>query len=141
MNRILELLYAQQTDFLESSFEKVYSTVHHKIKQRSLLLLFTNFESVSSMQRQLPYLKRLAHKHLLVVVFFENTELEQLIEREAQDTEDIYIKTIASKFAYEKKRIVRELKKSGIQSVLSKPADLTVNTINKYLEMKARRLI
>jgi hypothetical protein len=42
---------------------------------------------------------------------------------------------------YEKKLIVNELRKYGIQTILSKPQDLTVNTINKYLEIKARGLL
>ncbi len=43
--------------------------------------------------------------------------------------------------AYDKKLIVKELTKHGIQSILSTPANLNVNTINKYLEIKARQKI
>jgi hypothetical protein len=77
----------------------------------------------------------------LLVVFFENTELEKLSEKPADNIEDIYIKTIAEKFAYDKKLIVKELTKHGIQSILSKPQDLTINTINRYLELKAKQKI
>ena len=35
----------------------------------------------------------------------------------------------------------KELQKHGIQSVLTPPQDLTVNTINKYLEIKARGIL
>ncbi|HBL78629.1 MAG TPA: DUF58 domain-containing protein, partial [Aequorivita sp.] len=45
------------------------------------------------------------------------------------------------KFIYEKKLIVNELHKYGIQSILTAPENLTVNTINKYLEIKARGLL
>jgi len=55
--------------------------------------------------------------------------------------EGIYIKTIAEKFAYDKKLIVKELARHGIQSILSSPQNLTVNTINRYLELKARQKI
>jgi len=78
---------------------------------------------------------------LLLVVFFENTELEKLSEGEANNVEEIYIKTIAEKFAYDKKLIAKELTKHGIQSILSKPQDLTINTINRYLELKAKQRI
>jgi hypothetical protein len=96
---------------------------------------------MSSMERQLPFLKRINKFHLLLVVFFENTELEKLSEEEAGNVEEIYIKTIAEKFAYDKKLIVKELTKNGIQSILSKPQDLTINTINRYLELKAKQRI
>jgi hypothetical protein len=55
--------------------------------------------------------------------------------------EEVYIKTIAEKFAFEKKIIAKELSKYGILSILSSPKNLTVNTINKYLELKARQAI
>ncbi|MBX2921275.1 MAG: DUF58 domain-containing protein [Chitinophagaceae bacterium] len=141
MELILENLYRQQTHFSDSDFEALYAQVRGRIKNRSLLVLFTNFESIYGFQRQLPYLKQIARHHLLLVVFFENTELKALREQSAQTLEDIYIKTIADKFAFEKRLIVKELQQQGILSVLSTPGDVTVNAINKYIELKARQAI
>ncbi|GAB3576306.1 DUF58 domain-containing protein [Hymenobacter daeguensis] len=138
---ILEILYRQKTKYLETDFELLYSMVRAKIKQRSLLMLFTNFETLHGMQRQLPYLRRLAKDHLLLVVFFENTELREFLDVPAATTEEVYNQTIAEKFAQEKRQIVLELQRYGIYSLLTAPKDLTVNTINKYLEFKARGLI
>ena len=138
---ILQLLYNQETAFLESDFEMLYMQVRNRIKQRSLLVLFTNFESLSGLKRQLNYLRSIARHHLLMVVFFENTELHQLSQLDAQNIEEVYIKTIAEKFAYEKRLIVKELMKHGILSILTAPENLTINTVNKYLELKARQAI
>jgi len=141
INRILEVLYKEKTRYLETNMELLYSTIRRVLKQRSLVVFFTNFESMSGLERQLPFLKRISRFHLLLVVFFENTELQKLSEEPATNVEDIYIKTIAEKFAYDKKLIVKELAKHGIQSILSTPQNLTVNTINRYLELKARQKI
>ena len=121
--------------------EKLFSVVRNRITHRSLLIFFTNFESMESLERELPTLKRLAHYHLLMVVFFENTELKELTEKKASTLEEIYIKTIAEKFRYEKQLMARELQKHGIIAVLSSPSHLTVNTLNKYLELKNRSSI
>ena len=141
MNTVLETLYKQQTRFLESDFEKLFSVIRNRITNRSLLILFTNFESLESLQREMPALKKIAHYHLLLVVFFENTELKSMIEKKASKMEDIYIKTIAEKFAFEKRLMVKELHKNGIPSILTSPENLTVNTVNKYLELKTRMSI
>ena len=141
MNLILETLYKQQTRFLEPDFEKLFSVIRNRITNRSLLILFTNFESVESLQREMPALKHIARYHLLLIVFFENTELKALTEKKALKLEDIYIKTIAEKFAYEKRLMVKELHKNGILSILTTPESLTVNTVNKYLELKTRMSI
>lgn len=138
---ILQLLYKQKTDFLESDFEMLYQQIRNKIKHRSLLILFTNFESLSGLSRQMDYLRSIARYHLLLVVFFENTELDKLTTIPAKNIEDVYIKTIAEKFAFEKRLIAKELSKYGILSILSSPQKLTVNAINKYLELKTRQAI
>jgi uncharacterized protein (DUF58 family) len=139
--KIMELLYGAKTGFLESDYERLYMSVKQKLTQRSLLLLFTNFESLSSMQRQLKYLRRLSKDHLLVVIFFENTELRSFLDERPQSVQEIYYKTVAEKFTWEKKLIVKELEQYGIHAVYTAPQNLTVNTINKYLELKARGLI
>jgi len=141
MQKILEILYKQKTDYLESDYEILTSTILQKLNHRSLILLFTNFETVNALQRQIAYLRRLSRAHMLIIIFFVNTELYSLIEKPAENIEEIYHKTIAEKFAYEKRLIVKELARYSIQSILTTPQNLSVNTINKYLELKAHGLI
>jgi len=141
LNLILEHLYKQKTSYKESDFSQLYGAIKRKITQRSLLLLFTNFESLSSLKRQLPYLRRLKRNHLLVCVFFENTEIQDLAEQKATDVEAIYTKGLAEQLIFEKRLISKELQKNGIHTILAAPEQLSVNTINKYLELKARGLI
>jgi len=141
MNIILETLYNIETDFAESDFSRLYVDIKRSLNQRSLLLLYTNFETLDALHRQLPYLQAIAKTHLLVVIFFENTELKSFTEKEAITTKEIFDKTIAEKFIYEKKLIATELRKHGIQVILTAPDNLTVDTINKYLEIKARGML
>lgn len=141
INAFLETLYRQKTDYLESDYEEVYKYVNKKIGHRSLFFLFTNFETWSGFERQLAYFKALNQKHLLCVVFFENTEIHRIHENRGDSIEDIYIKTIADRFILEKKRIVAELKKHGILVLLSEPQKLTLQVVNKYLELKTRQII
>lgn len=140
LQKISESLYSVETDFMESDFGILYNATKHKVTQRSLLLLFTNFESMDSMHRQLPYLLGINRSHLLVVVFFKNTELEDFINNSNTEL-DAYEKTLVEKFIYEKQQIVLELNKYGIQTVLTRPEDLTINTLNKYLEIKSRGIL
>jgi len=141
MNRIMEALYKQDTEFKEADYGRLYAWVRRKITHRSLLILFTNFEAIESMRRQLSFLKRLGRSHLLLVVFFENTELKRLLSSTPKDTEGIYVKAIGENFAYQKRQIVKELEVNGILSIITPPQKLTINTLNKYLEMKAKGMI
>jgi uncharacterized protein (DUF58 family) len=141
LNHVLEALYREKTEFLESDFEKLYLQVRTYLKHRGLIVLFTQFESMGGMKRQLPYLKQLSKHHLLMVVFFENTELVHLASEPTDNLEGIYNKTIAEKFVYEKKMIVKELQQHGILAILCAPEKLTIQTVNKYLELKTKQAI
>ena len=141
LNKILHALYREKERPLESNYELLFQATRKLISGRSLLLLFTNFESSYALDRVLPLLRRINNMHLLVVVFFENTEIRALTRQSAQTTEDIYRQTIAEQFLAEKSQMVSKLRQYGIQAVLTRPEDLSINTINKYLELKARGLI
>jgi hypothetical protein len=141
MFRIQEALYNQKTLFQESDFHMLNNYVQRKLNQRSLLIIYPNFESLLSMRRQKDYLASIAKRHVLLVVFFENTALKNAKEAIATNTEEIYIQTIIEKFAFEKKQIIKELRRIGVYSLLTSPENLTINTINQYLELKARGTI
>jgi uncharacterized protein (DUF58 family) len=141
MSRFLENLYKIESNLYESDFSRLFVDVKKHINSRSLLILFTNFETLESLQRQLPYLRAIAKQHLLLIVFYENTELSMLTSKKAESTQDIFDQVISQKYISEKQTIVNELIKHGIYSVLTKPENLTIDTINKYLEIKAKGLI
>ncbi|TBW28931.1 DUF58 domain-containing protein [Gramella sp. KN1008] len=141
LNHIMEILYNINTGFLDSDYSLLYSRVKKNLSHRSLLMLYTNFEHMSSLRRQLPFLKALAKKHLLVVIFFENTEVTKLLDTDPTNVGESAHQTVAEHFAFNKSLMVKELQRHGIQSILTPPQDLSINTINKYLEIKARGLI
>ena len=114
---------------------------HLVIFTLALILLFTNFETYSSLERQLPFLKKIAQRHLVCVIFFQNTLLKEIHESNPDNLEGIYIKTIADQFDLEKRLIVKELRRHGILSILTTPQSLTVDVVNKYLELKSRQMV
>lgn len=139
--RMMEALYNQNTDFKESTIEPLYEVIKRKVSHRSLLIIYTNFESVYSMQRQLEILKKLRRNHLVILISFENMELNNIVQNRADNITNIYLKTIVEKFVFEKRVLMQDLIKIGIHTVLSAPDELSINTINKYLEIKARGLL
>jgi len=141
MHLISEALYKVQTNFLESEYGNLYAYTKGHINQRALIFLYTNFESVDALNRQLPYLKLINKSHSVVVVLFKNTELRSLAKQKAEKTIDIYNQIIAEKFLYDKQLIIQELQSHGIQTIFTEPSHLTINSINKYLEIKAQGIL
>jgi uncharacterized protein (DUF58 family) len=141
MKRMLEALYQLAEKDLEPNYELLYTAVRGRISSRSLLFLYTNFESQHALERALPLLRKINKLHLLVVIFFENTDISDLAQQAGKNLEEIYIQTTARKHVTMKLGLVQLLRQHGIQTIYTRPADLSVNTVNKYLELKARGLI
>lgn len=140
MQTLLENLYSQQTTFGETDFSALCVHLDKHVNKRSLLVLYTNFLNIGSMNRQLAYLQQLNRQHRLLVVFFEDADLKEYLSHPATNTEEYYRHVIAEKFIYEKRLIVSTLKQHGIYALLTTPENLSVDVINKYLEMKSRQL-
>ena len=141
LNKILLALYKEQQRSYEANYELLYYATQKLITGRSLLVLYTNFESMYALDRALPVLRRINKTHLLVVVFFENTEIKTFTQSKVQTLEEIYLQTVAQSYLAEKVQMAQKLRQYGIQAILSDPEDLSINTINKYLELKSRGLI
>ena len=140
LNLIQEHLYNIETNYFDSDYGRLYSHLKKQLPQRSLLMLYTNFEHISALKKRLTSLKALAKNHLLVVILFENTSLHELIDASPRNISLAAHQTVAEEFNQNKRLMVLELQKNGIQALLTKPEELSINTINKYLEIKARGL-
>jgi len=141
LRKILNKLYAEKENKLEANYELLYSSIRKTIPVRSLLVLFTNFESTYGLERVLPVLRKLSKQHLLLVVFFENNELIQYSQESSQTIKEIYFRMVAEKTVDEKEQIFHMLNLYGIQAIRTIPENLTIGVINKYLEFKSRGMI
>ena len=136
INKLMETLYAEQTDFGETDFSALSVAVGRHINKHSLLILYTNFMGLVSLQRQLPFLQQIARRHRLLVVFFEDVELLQFMATPATTKEEVCQHEVAEKFAAEKQLISATLRQYGILSLLTTPQDLSVGVINRYLAIR-----
>lgn len=141
LKKIIETLYREKEGSVEANYESMYMTVKKFVNGRCLLFLYTNFESTYALHRVLPQLRKLNDQHLLVVILFENTEITSNTSAHVETVEDIYRQATAEHYTLTKIQLAQELKQYGIMSILTKPENLTVSTINKYLELKSRGMI
>lgn len=141
MQRILETLYAQQTDYGETDFSALCVHVNKHVLRTSLLIVYTNFIGMVALRRQLPFLQQLSRRHRVLVVFFEDVELADYAVTPADSEEETCRHLMAEKFIYEKQLMVSTLRENGIYALLTAPDHLTVEVVNKYLEMKSQGLL
>ncbi len=138
LTSINEALFNLQQSDVEAGFDALYAGLGQRVKQRSLIFLFTNCNTLHSLKRIKPALQLMNRTHLVVVILFENSEILGYAKRRAVDLEQVYQNTIAEEFLFDQRQIAAELNTSGIQTIVSAPDQLSVNTVNKYLELKSQ---
>jgi hypothetical protein len=94
-----------------------------------------------ALRRQLPFLRQIAARHRLLVVFFEDEDLVEWAAQNGKATgkegiEGYYQRVEAQKFVYDQRLIAQTLRQYGIQSLLTTPRQLSVDVINKYLAIR-----
>ncbi len=141
MERLLDALYSQQTRWSESDFGDMLATINKRLTKRSLLVVYTSFANTQAMTRQLPYLKQLNLRHKVLVVFFADNEMRDFVNSFPRSTEEYYQHVIVEKMLYEQRLIVSQLRQHGILSMLTTPQNLSVDVVNRYLELKERQAI
>ena len=136
LQRALALLYAQRPTDFESDFDALAEYAVRQVRGRSLLLLFTNFTTEPSLERNLPALRRLSRSHVLVVVAFVNTEVAALRDAKPATLEEAYLATVAAEHEATQTQIVHKLLRQGIRVLRTRPQDLTADAVTRYLEVK-----
>ncbi|MBP5339464.1 MAG: DUF58 domain-containing protein [Prevotella sp.] len=145
LQTLQEALYAEKTVFGETDYSALLTALGRHVSQRSLLILYTSFTSMPALRRQLPFLRQVARKHQLLVVFFEDVELKEVIKEKGKDAkekgkdgttiETYYQRVVAEKFVHDQQLVSHTLRQYGILSLLTTPQALSVDVINKYLEL------
>ncbi|OAV42806.1 DUF58 domain-containing protein [Lewinella sp. 4G2] len=141
IRRLLDVLYRQQERQKESNYDLLYYASRRLLGGRSLLILFTNFESNYALDRVLPGLRKITKAHQLVVIMFENTEVADKLEGRVETVEELYQQSTARHFIQQKQLMAARLRQNGVKVILTRPENLTGDVINKYLELKARGVI
>ncbi|MCT4663627.1 MAG: DUF58 domain-containing protein [Flavobacteriales bacterium] len=136
LNKLQEQLYRIETNYKEADFGLLYRELRNKVKQRSLLFLFTNFEVENDLNRKLPYLKAIAKNHQLVVIFFKNDDIQKEAQIEPKTVYETYSKASSQAYQLQKELMVKKLHKQGIITIYTHPRNITTKTINQYLKLK-----
>lgn len=139
--QILEALYAQKVEYAETDYSALAVRLSSQIRRRSLLVLFTDFSSRNALERQLPYLKRLARRHALLVVFFDDPEVAACAEKQGDTFTDLRMNALAADFCHEKYLLSTLLRQHGIYPLRTTPQRLSIDVINRYLELKRQQVI
>lgn len=144
-NSIMQQLYALDTEYGESDIEQLCLVIDRNVKRRSLIFLYTEIPTISVLERQLQFFKRISTRNCLVIVNCLDCELEDMAERNIEDkqkgrTHSLCVEsTLAKDMVNQKQLIADTLQQNGIYCLSIHPESLSFGILSKYIELKAKR--
>lgn len=139
--RILEALFAVEARPVSVEFRRLAELLRQRISRRSLLVVLSDLLDSEHVLPLAEYAAALRGKHLALCVSLDDVIAKHLAQRTpAQDT-DVYQRAAAVDLLAEREAVKLSLARAGVR-IVEAPADsLAVATVNRYLEIKAQRLL
>jgi uncharacterized protein (DUF58 family) len=139
--RMLEALYNVQFEPVEADYGQALAYLGVKHKRRSLVVVFTDLVTLDAAKPLIANMARLAQRHLPLCVVISDPNITRLAAQPPRQSEAVYQRAVAEMLIDERQVVLDTLNRSGVLTI-DVPADkLTVNVINKYLELKGRGAI
>lgn len=137
-NSLMEALYNIEHTKDTSNYEEAFYHLKSKERRRSLIFLFTDFETIEEAEDMLRVLSVLSRNNIVVVILIKDEKLEKLTSMAAEDEHNIFSKGVALEMLKERKMIIQKLNSKGIMCIECRVEELAMNAINKYLYIKNR---
>jgi uncharacterized protein (DUF58 family) len=133
--RIVEALYDVKPRLVEPSYRDAVTRAALG-RRRSLVVMFTDVAGEETASELVPYVGRLLPRHLPLVVFLRDREIE-----DRASGGDPWGMAAAANFLEEKAHVRENLRSRGTLVLDVLPDSLTPEVVNTYLQIKARHLI
>lgn len=135
--------YALHSSLTDSAFAVGLAPLHNRLRQRSLIVLFTQVLDDSAVRELVEQIRLLAKKHIVLVVLLEESDLGARMREttEADSRRDFYEKGAVAELLSWKARSSEMLRRNGAMLLEVDAGQLTARLINRYLDLKTRRAL
>jgi len=135
---ILEALYAVEGRLEEPDYGRAMRYLASRLSKRSLVVLFTDAVGREPSKRLLDSLVGLMPRHLPLLITQRNRDVEARSRTEMTTETDVFAASVAETLLADKAAALRLLAARGSLVLDVYPEELSVATVNRYLEVKAR---
>jgi len=134
--KILEALY--HIDYTNETSNYNDSFYYFKLKERhrSIIFLFTDFDTIEETENMLKVLPVLAKNNMVIIMLIKNEGLEAISNSNMKNVEALFNKGVALELLEERRKIISLLSRKGILCIECAAEKLEFNVINKYIQLK-----
>ncbi len=140
-NKLLDALYHIDHTNLTSNYEEAFYHFKKKERHRSIVFLFTDFETLEEAESMLRVLPVISRNNLLILMLIKNESLEGIGNQEVRNKEDLFNKGVALELINERRRIISLLNRRGIMCTEVEAEKLELSSVNKYIQVKNRNYL
>lgn len=135
---LIEALYAAQPSLVEPDYQSAYEFLIGRKVRRALVVTFTDLIDLQASRELLLASGALRKHHNPLCVTINNRDVIEMAGVLPQRTEEMYEKAMAMKMLHSRSHALEELRHRGVGILDVEATQLTVATVNRYLDLKAR---
>ncbi len=135
---IIEALYAAQPTLVEPDYMAAYEYLIGRKVRRALVVTFTDLIDAEASRELLLASGALRRHHNPLCVTINNRDVLEMARAYPERSDEMYSKAMALQMLQSRSRALEELRQRGVGILDVEARELTVATVNRYLDLKAR---
>lgn len=136
--RMVNALYRAEPTLAAVDYPALFRELSVRVPRRALIVTFTDLFDEEQVQELAVPMRRLAARHVPLCVALRDPALDALLERAPRDPALAYQQAVAVEVMEERERLRGLVTGQGVQLLDTTPKALTLDTVNRYLDIKRR---
>jgi uncharacterized protein (DUF58 family) len=141
INRVMEALYGIEPQIIEPSYARAFNFFSANCHRRSLVVILTDLVDRDASAELLAHTRELMPRHLPLIVTIGDTDLGELVRSRPSSTVDVYRQAVAGEILHQREEALGRIRHAGGLALDVPAGRLSLELVNKYLEVKERGLL
>ena len=141
INRLMEALYALEPQMIEPSYARGFNFFSANCHRRSLVVILTDLVDRDASAELLAHTRKLIPRHLPLIITIGDTDLRELVRSAPASAADVYRQGIAEDILRQRDEALTRIRHAGGLALDVPAGRLSLELVNKYLEVKERGLL
>ena len=141
INRLMEELYSLEPQMIEPSYKRAFNFFDVNCKRRSLVVILTDLVDRDASAELLAHTSQLIPRHLPLIITIGDTDLRELVRARPNVSADVYRQAVAEQILQQREEALTRIRHAGGLALDVPAGRLSLELVNKYLEVKERGLL
>jgi uncharacterized protein (DUF58 family) len=138
---LIDLLSQTRSEAAEADHLNAVARLKTAQRRRGLIVWITELVDSVGRPELVTAAAELVRRHLVVLVLLKHPELEELAARTPTNKDEMFHSAAAQEMLERRRATIAQLERQGVLIVETTAAEVGVNAVSKYLEVKAEGLL